>query len=172
MGERILLRHAGRAGFSTSTWLDRGTFYWLRIAGRLKPDESIVATAAKLQAAQAQIRQATLPGLPSQIPKPFRDAYLTGREGFVLQPAATGVSLLRQQYERPLIIILVGVGLVLLIACANIANLQLARAAARRRDINLRLALGASRWRLGRQVFAESAVLAGAGAALGVLIAW
>jgi predicted permease len=152
-----------------STWLDRGNFSWLRIIARLKPGDTITTAGARLRAAQPQIRGATLPALPP-LPKAIQDSYLTGREGFALLPAAAGVSMLRQQYARPLIILLVAVGLVLLIACANIANLQLARAAARRQEISVRQALGASRWRLGRQVFTESAVLSAIGAALGVAI--
>src|SRR5205085_300099 len=84
-----------------------------------------------------------------------------------------GTSRLRQRYERPLVALLVVVALVLIVACANMANLLLARADARRHEFSIRLALGASRWRLARPLLIESLILAGAGTAFGLLFgAW
>jgi predicted permease len=142
------------------SWLDERSTWWLSIMARLRPDQSLDAANAALRAAQPAIRDATAPGWRNYLDEPF-----------TLAPAMTGESQLRQRYERPLIVVLTIVALVLVIACANIANLLLARATARHHEFSVRRALGASRWRLARQLVAESAVLAAAGAVAGVVVA-
>ena len=144
--------------------LDQRSTWWLTVMARLKPGQSIEAGTAAIRGRAAQIREATVPDWGADT----KD-YL--KEQFTLVPAGTGNSPLRLRYERPLWTILVVVGLVLLIACANIANLLLARATARRHEWSVRLALGASRWRLVRLLLAESLLLSGSGAALGLLVA-
>jgi predicted permease len=146
--------------------LDSRSSWWLHVIGRLKPGQSIDDATAAIRGVQPQIREATIP--PNW---PLRDqaSYLT--TPFEWKPAATGRSPLRDRYERPLSAILAVVGAVLLIACANIASLLLSRAQARRREMSLRLALGASRGRLARQLLVESLLLSASGALLGLLVA-
>jgi predicted permease len=146
--------------------LDGRSTWWLEIMGRLKPGQTIDQAAARLNAARPQMRQATL---PPDWPAKDQEQYL--KDPLKLVSAATGESNLRSNYERPLRIVLGVVGAVLAIACANLANLLLARAASRRRELSVRLALGASRFRLAKQLLAETAILAAAGAALGLLVA-
>jgi putative ABC transport system permease protein len=148
------------------TALDSRQVWWLSIMFRLRDGQTIDGASAALHAVQPHVRAETTPAEwnPSE-----QGRYLEGP--IALEPAVGGRSELRSRYQRPLTIVMAVVGATLLIACANIANLLMARALSRRRELSVRLALGASRLRLVRQLFAESALLASMGAVLGVALA-
>ena len=146
----------------------RGDVWFLDIMGRLKPGWTAKRAQAQLESISPGIFQATL---PPRYNAETAKSYLAFK--FTATPAPTGVSGLRRDYATQLWILLGATGLVLLIACANLANLMLARATAREREIAVRLAIGASRPRIVRQMLSESLLIATFGAFGGALLsAW
>jgi predicted permease len=148
------------------SWLDARSEWWLRILGRLAPGVSIQQAQARMKSISPGVYQATLP--PNWSPEDKKE-YLT--RSLSATPVATGFSDTGTSYRTALFVLMGVVGLVLLIACANVANLLLARSAAQQRDIALRLAIGASRLRLIRQLLTESFVLSALGATAGLVFA-
>jgi predicted permease len=136
-------------------------YYWVEMMGRLRPGVSLARADAALAGPFAQwvASTATTEGERANLPV------------LHLEEGAGGLDTLRRQYSRPLYVLLAMVGLILAIACANTANLLLARAGARQREIAVRLSIGAGQFRVVRQLLTESVVLASVSGALGILIA-
>lgn len=139
--------------------------WWLATIGRLKPGWTVRRASTQLAAVSRSIFESTL---PSEYDAVDRTHYLGFKLGAL--PASTGFSSLRRRYETPLWLLLAISGLVLLIACASLANLIMARATGRQSELAVRLALGASYGQLVRQLISESVVLAMTGAACGVAL--
>jgi putative ABC transport system permease protein len=146
--------------------LSKRHHWWLAVIGRLKPGWTVDRAAAQVKAISPAVFESTVP--PNYRPE---QAKYYAQYKLTAVAAGSGVSGLREDYQEPLWLLLGIAGLVLLIACANLANLTLARASTREREMAVRLAIGADRGRLIRQLLAESLLLTVIGAAIGAILA-
>ena len=142
---------------------------WLNIFARLKPGISREQAEAAIQAPYRPILENEIQSIKNPRAT-FRDRYL--RQHISLRPAAQGINTLSQTWAKPLLVLAGCVGLVLLITCANVAGLMIAKAAGRQKEVAIRLALGARRGAIIRQLVAETLLLGAAGGIVGLEVAW
>ncbi|MGD0442855.1 MAG: ABC transporter permease [Edaphobacter sp.] len=148
--------------------LNNRSLLFLFVTGRLKPGSSIEQVSSQIQSFWPRLLE---DAVPTQSVGPRRQSFLAMR--FRLDPASTGINReLRARFLKPLNLLFGIVALILLVVCVNLASLTLARASARRHDINTRIALGATPWQAVRQFVVETVSLASIGAALGLLLAF
>jgi putative ABC transport system permease protein len=151
-----------------SRGLDDRRDYWLAIMGRLKPGMSRAQTEVAIRPSYRSILEEELSlrsGGNAQSRQRFLDKII------LLEDGSNGRRILQRESKQPFLVLMGMAGLALLIACANVANLLLARGAARQREIAVRMALGAGRWRLMRQFLLESLLLSMTGGAVGLIVA-
>ena len=166
-------------GFASEVWipsvfwnpksLEQPGWSWFRIWGRLIPGTSREALHAKLQSVFSDFRRERAKLFPPETIPGGVEAFIN--TPLSVEPAGSGPSMLRRGFERPLWILTAVVGFVLLIACAVLANLMLARASSRQREIALRISIGAGRGRLLQQMLVECGLLAVAASAFGAFLA-
>jgi predicted permease len=159
MGNRYFSQHV----------LSARRYIWLQIVGRLRSGVTLKEAQAALSPTFRQILETDMEKSPG-VPDYAKQRYL--QQSLDLQPGAQGIDNLQRMAQRPIGILWLVVMAVLLIACANVAGLQIAQAVRRRKEVALRLGLGASRWRLIRLLLIESIILAIMGGVSGLIIGW